>query len=844
MRKNSSFNHFVMLATAVVAMLMASCIKDEVVDVPFIPTESETIGFGVASDWGEYEDVTRSGVALNRIGKHDLTSADGEFVLPMGVYVEDGIHSANADKAETRGAVLDAIGNSFTVWASLANGDTSTLFFPDEGVVFENDGTSYKSDPAYFWPGAGTLNFTAVANAPASGFVPNLNTADTALESFTYTVPDDATAQKDIVVAKASVGGANNKTVPLNFKHIMSAVNFKVGSIVNGKIRSIKVKNVYNKATYRVEQGDWALDMASIGEFSVTMNGGKYEVTDPNASKGQTINTADAVLMMIPQVLPEDAVIEIEFVDSQTGNTTTYSGSIKDDVWDMGKTTNYVISIGETFNIEIEPIGKLLDAHYIIKEIKVTVEDSQEAQNGAEWILSTSIEGAAANDEIVTLMPETLTDITTSLPNHTVELRMIQNGYWCDKYVTRSGSNGIYTYTPNTTSARGFDEIKGTGNVSEKIFYVMIPENNSTYDRNIKITLYKEQNPNVSRTLYMTQRCPRWTEDGEYGWETVDDDEDGRYGFIFTRKIAWAYVYSHAVGGFSSLAPYDFQALKMSKQEVFDYINNDFIKAYGATEYAKFDDSTRYVYETGLFNVVRNYRYYIYIDYTLLNTLKDVESSTDGHQNTINLNTMGGSASTLAFEQVLSVAQKTKEGSGNTFRPHGWNWETMEVDNNLREKTKDGSIADIPMPEGSIDDLSGILSYVLKKNRYYLYDPGDDGVSSTVLAPIILESDIKWYIPAYQQFSTFVPNPNITDKDGGTDSKDDYWSSTAGENNENAANALSYNGNGELISRSTELGVIAVRNKDNDTYEAPATIDVINAEEMAGGENGEAQWVE
>ena len=208
------------------------------------------------------------------------------------------------------------------------------------------------------------------------------------------------------------------------------------------------------------------------------------------------------------------------------------------------------------------------------------------------------------------------------------------------------------------------------------------------------------------------------------------------------------------------------------------------------------------------------------------------------------MNTIGGSASTLAFEQVLSVAQKTKEGSGNTFRPHGWNWQTMKVDESLREKTKDGSIADIPMPEGSIDDLSGILTYVLKKNRNNLYDPGDDGVSSTVLAPIILESDIKWYLPASQQFSTFVPDPNIKDKDGGTDSADDYWSSTAAENATNPADAKSYHGGGSAISRSTELGVIAVRVFDDDTKTATATIDEINVEEMKGGENGEAQWVE
>ena len=679
--------NLLLFVAVVAATTMVSCFRDEVILTQAITQESDVIGF-VANVHDD--DATRA--CRNRIGKLNLKSTDGEFVLPMGVYVEDGIYGT-AD-ADTRGAKISSL-NSFKVWGELTQGDgTKVSYIPgvdfglELGDANDQADDNYDSDTIYPWPGEGFLNFVALGNAPASGLTANMN--GTAVESFTYTVPDDAAEQRDIVIAKRdSVSGSNNETVPLDFKHIMSAVNFKVGSIVEGKILSIKVKNVYNNASYLVDQGAWALN--SKGEFSVTMNGGTYEVTDPNASKDKTINPEGAVLMMIPQVLPEDAVIEIEFLESESGNTKTYSASIKDDVWDMGKTTNYVISIGESFNIEIEPIGKLLDAHYIIKEIKVTVDDTQATQNGEEWVLSASIVDAAANDEKVTLMPETLDNIITSLPKHATELSMIQNGYWCDKYVTRSGEKGNYTYTPDaSTTARGFDEIEGTGNVSEKIFYVMIPENNSTYDRNIKITLQKKHNENVSRTLYMTQRAPRWTgqTSTSYGWETVDDDENGRYGFIFTRKIAWAYVYSHAAGGLSSLAPYDFQALKMSKQEVFDYINNDFIIAYGAEKFAKFDDSTRYVYETGWTGGVRNYRYYIYIDYTLLNTLEDVDSPTDGYKNTINLNTIGGSASTLAFEQVLSVAQKTKEGSGNTFRPHGWNWQTMKVDESLRERLK------------------------------------------------------------------------------------------------------------------------------------------------------------
>ena len=87
MRKISSLSHFVMLSAVAAAILMASCIKDEVVDVPFIPSESETICFGVASDWGEYEDVTRSSVALNRTGNHELKSADGTFIFSETNYI-------------------------------------------------------------------------------------------------------------------------------------------------------------------------------------------------------------------------------------------------------------------------------------------------------------------------------------------------------------------------------------------------------------------------------------------------------------------------------------------------------------------------------------------------------------------------------------------------------------------------------------------------------------------------------------------------------------------------------------------------------------------------------------
>jgi hypothetical protein len=177
MRNYSSFSHFVMMTVIATAILMVSCVKDEVVSSSYDPMRSETICFGDASDWSDMESVTRSGATANRLGKHDLTSADGDFTLPMGVYVENGIHSINTP--ETRGSVVsskDGISN-FNVWATLTKSDNSTMdYFSNVAYQKKDDNVFYPVNEVdeYYWPGSGTLDFTAVANTPESGFTANM----------------------------------------------------------------------------------------------------------------------------------------------------------------------------------------------------------------------------------------------------------------------------------------------------------------------------------------------------------------------------------------------------------------------------------------------------------------------------------------------------------------------------------------------------------------------------------------------------------------------------------------------------------------------------------------------
>lgn len=829
-----------------IALVATSCVKDVVVDSNFHGTPSEKICFGAElKDTGE---DTRA-ASRNRVGKHDLKSADGEFVLPMGVYVEDGIGCADA--AETRGALFTEAGkiDDFTVWAKHKVGDNVSAYF--NGVVYTKnteDNIFYSpTDEEYMWPGDGELTFVAVTNAPESGFVPNYTAGSDKkemLESFTYTVPTDATKQNDIVLAKATYDGSHGESAPLTFSHIMSAVNFKVGTIAHGKIKSITLKGVYNTGIYNIDNGQWAIMKQDAenkelrSDYSVPLAGGQFNV-DANTASDTFINDqSNGILLMVPQIVGEGATVEIVFA-APNSNDRTLTASIAGDNWDTNKTTNYTISIDEQYNLNITPVGKLLDAHYIIAQVEVTVEgmddDENNVSNPNQWTLTAEVGGNTNNSKVTMLTKNRIAAEESDPTKHSNEKSMIEAGFWCDEYVDRSEVNGRYVYTPNGDSARGATKITGTGNRTKELIYILIPENNSTVNRTIKLTLQKVNDKSVKKTVTLTQRCPGWTDDGKYGWETVDDDEDSQFGFTFTRKIAFEYVYSFGTNVWFGNEPDPMTGTAtigamdgVSMQDAQTKFWSDYIIAYNATNIASFNYWFHSQVNLALYKRY-DYRFCILLDYTRLNNITGANSESNGYDNTTALYNLGGTASTAVIETILKNVKKTESGkeNENTFGYHSTN----------------GDCGGLDLTEGSETDLSGILSYILKKNRYYLFTDVDQ-LGGRYYAPIVMSNDIKWYLPAYGQFETFIPNPNITDKNGGTDSADDYWSSTAADNAANPADAKSYHGGKVAISRATELGVIAVRDKDGDTYEGTATIDEINVEEMKGGENGEAQWVE
>ena len=777
MRRITNFNHLVAMVAVFTTVMMVSCVKDVVVDSNFHGTSSEKICFGAELAVTE-DEITRGGAESNRLGNHILKSGDMEF--PVGVYQQNGINSGA--EAETRGSVVNSKDGitQFNVWATFHKSDSESMSYFDNVSYTNNSGIFNPADAAdeYYWPGSGNVTFVAVANAPTSDFVANKNGAGTAVESFTYTVPADPTAQPDVMLATTTVPGSTNSSVPLKFDHIMSAVNVKIGSVVKGEIRSITFKNVYTTGTYLVDQGVWVVDKTKVGDFTVKMEGGKF-VSTGNEASGTSVNTDDAVFMMIPQNPGDNAEMVIEFYDDSTGHLYSDAagaykpalrGSIAGDNWDKRKTTNYMLSIDESFTMTIEPVGKKLDAHYIIGYANVTV----------DGIDSWTITASTTDGSEVTILPEEKVN------------PLAKQGFWTDKVVDANGN-------VTNESARGTSSWSGTGPVTEKLFYIFIPENISEKDREISLILRGTGSSTASTTKIILQKYPNWTSSG-FGWETVDDGESGKYGFKWTRKVAYIYPYSWTI----------------TDSKGHEKFVNNFVASYGANA-NDFATVVRYIHSGSL---ITTKRYYILLDYSKLNNVTGADSATEGYNNTLALYRQAGTTATSQFETILKSTMKTEDGKENE---------------NMFRLPNDEEISSgkVPAESGQANDLSAILEYIQKKNRYYLQmktTTDSDGQSIVTYVPYFFESDLKWYLPAYEQFQYFTPDPNVEN-----DAAANYWSSTT------AGTTTAWTGGPEEKDRDLEYRVIAVRRDENGYGNATATVDNTS---MAGGENGEAQWVD
>lgn len=698
----------------ILALLLTACTDD--VNEAF--DQDKCISFGIV-----YEELgSRSDVNAHSTGSIFLLR-DSDTV-PVTITVDD----FGACEPAGRAAPIQQL-SSFTAWAFLHDGTQVHNFFAYEEV--KKKGSDWSTSTPYYWPTPTDkkLSFTALSELNDYMDV-DVQPGNISLR---YTVPAAAAAQSDIALAQTEpINHADNPgiAVPLTFKHLCAAVRFRAGSsLTPGTITKITLTGVRNKGSFTSDT--WTLD-SSTASFSL---GTPVKVSgnlSPDTDLYQTYQT----FMFLPQTLGEGATLEVEFTDGTTGLKRTLTASLAGHQWPMGKITTYNIGITPDFRLEFTSTPPVQDAHYVMCNSTFTVSGFSPTAN---WTVT-----ATTNDGA---------DVSIQKEEDVNEYA--KQGFWLDKAMTNGGAIGA--------SVRGTNSISGTGNVADLPVRVFLPENISTANRTITLRLHVEgTDASNDATQTITQLCPAW--DGNTGWEQIQDDKGGIFGFCYTARHV--YVYN------------DGENLQSTANSIISKVN-DLITQYQAGEYASV---TRY------FQVFSGYRNYVDIDYRKLNSLGNrAQSTTNGLQNTKDLFAFGGTATSKNFEKAITEMRRINDASTLAY---------------VRRRDTDPSA--VPQwIEGTEINNSQMLVEVIKANRYYLNTSTVGEMVTTT--PLIREADIYWYLPASGQFDSapawFGGSP-MNDKYG-------FWSSTIPSSAGTNANT----GAGTGTDRTTSLKVRVARNR-------------------------------
>lgn len=474
------------IAALLSCLLLFSCNSDDMLDeigANGAGKYRDNICFGITSD----ESVQTKGNKPADNGYTSdsfvLRSENSDDTLCVNAIVTDGIESSDSVKqhAMTRGAAVtqDDFYDKFHVLAYWKKDGTSTGQFYMNTDVTDKGNNLWSSDRTYIWPGkAHTLTFYAWAPADA-GITSPSSPESTTLE---YTVPTTVTDQKDVVVATTEeIAGNANTTQPLAFRHICTAVKFKVGDQMQaGTIKKITISGVHNSGAYDMASDSWQLG-SNTTAFSI-----EQDIEMTGNESGSMITDGENTFMMLPQELPAGAKVEIIFHDSQAGTDRTFSASIGGMTWPQGKTVTYTLSITPTYELEFISEPELQDAHYIIYPIHIKAGDVP-----GGWTITSS------DPDNVTLR----TDLTI----------LTRRGFWIEE-------------------DKGTASIRSTAQGDDITIYAFLTENAGEENRTVTLEMRPTNLPDVTpQTFTIEQLCPSWN--GSLGCERIEEYDEGFTGY-------------------------------------------------------------------------------------------------------------------------------------------------------------------------------------------------------------------------------------------------------------------------------------------------------------------------
>lgn len=412
-RLKSACKAGILVAACVSLAICSSCSDEEVMNGS---GQSDKLSFGVSlSDKWETASKTRS--TAGETPERSTFKFDGSDLWLIATSGEsmDSTLFTKPEKTQTRAAAVTpgSFYDSFGVYAYVYEGDDWTSgqnvkpYFTAEKVT-QSSGDLWTTSPARFWPGE-QYQMHFFAYAPYD-ITENISVNDDNTPVLAYTVPEKVADQKDLIVATADVQGNHNSSVSLRFGHILTAVKVKAAEGVSGTITKVALTGIRNTGNYTFGGTEWSGVDGSVS-FVQEFDPGK----ELDGSEGTFVVDGDNTFMMIPQVLADEAQIEVVYKDAQTSTERTLTASIAGHKWPFCTTVIYKIS---TTSIEIIPILEVTPPSDIYhagyqQSYKVTSYVTQGDEQRLVGWTTEFVEGDEESGYTVIERPDWLTTFTT-----------------------------------------------------------------------------------------------------------------------------------------------------------------------------------------------------------------------------------------------------------------------------------------------------------------------------------------------------------------------------------------------------------------------------------------------
>lgn len=750
-------------AALLIATMFASCTKAEL-EAPVVKQGAE-IRFGIEKK-GISKPITKSGSKSDSRVLVDYDPND-PCSLGLSMTVVDGIETPKSHLPATKGTQVSQK-------EQLTAFDVVSYFYADESAedgafVFADEVTDgvNTSKKTYYWPSFGVMNF--IATYPATLFrnddIKTIADQQGHPKSFTYTIPQAVEEQQDIMIAMTNdVDCTEGAPVPLQFKHLLAAVQFKVGDVVACDIRKITIEGIKIGTltyTYNESSSKWDYELTSpvTKNYSFEFTSEAIEEVSGIELNGNDNNT---MLLIAPQSIEKDQIrISVSYDNLLTESTelVVKSAYLPAGTWAMGTTTSYSINIGAEGVVIPNPGNQ--DAHYTMVHMPYDL----------SGLASSKLSNLKAFVELYDAAGELIQDenqqVTLKYKNDLTYLQSLN--YWTEYQIPEGGTTRTNVRGGTTIDLTAID---GTNNP----LVLFVPANVSNQDRYgiLYVTAdFGTQKDMVVGGGYFVQKCPSWSYDEvnkkyigverieeEYPSEenglVVSDDLHYPYGFSWDRDVKYSNLTTGIRAWFSDSIESIIGVNVNDDTEVTvqmgtfggETIKKDPYSLEGTNGFIKYHVANPV---GGIFGdlIADNYIRYVMLEYEAISNLNNVATSGDGHVNTVNLYNYTAGVNVSDFENSLDNL----------------------VDQGLLTKEESNNVDNIS------NDYAAFTA--IKKNKFYevVSRTTTENGEISMFTPRIANDNITWYLPASAQAQYIV------DADDNYALNGTYWTSTAVLNN-------------------------------------------------------------